>query len=87
MEGAEKGLKEVSEKASDTVKTFEINQEIGKLENEIKEIEVEIGKKALELMSKGVALDPSLEELVKKIAGIQAQIDGKKARVQEIKND
>ncbi|MGV8026461.1 MAG: hypothetical protein AB2L18_07895 [Anaerolineaceae bacterium] len=87
MDEAEKGIKEVSEKASDAVKTFEINQEIDKLETEIKGIKVEIGEKALELMAMGTALDPAIEELVKKIEGIKAQIEGKKAKIQEIKND
>ncbi len=86
IDEAEKGIKEVSEKASDAVKTFEINQEIDKLEAEIKGIKVEIGEKALELMAKGAALDPAIEELAKKIAGVKAQIDGKKAKIQELKN-
>ncbi len=86
IDEAEKGIKEVSEKASDAVKTFEINQEIDKLEAEIKGIKVEIGEKALELMAKGTALDPAIEELAKKIAGVKAQIDGKKAKIQELKN-
>ena len=87
LDGAEKGIKEVSEKASDAVKTFEINQEIDKLEAEIKGIKVEIGEKALELMAQGTALDPTIEELAKKVAGIKAQIEGKKAKIQELKND
>lgn len=87
MDEAEKGIKEVSEKASDTVKTYGISQEIEKLEAEIKGIKIEIGEKALELMAKGTALDPAIEELAKKIAGINAQIDGKKAKIQELKND
>ena len=87
IDEAGKGLKEVSEKAGDAVKTFEINQEIDKLEVEIKGIKVQIGDLAVELMAKGAALDPAIEELVKNIKGIEAQIDGKKAKIEEIKND
>lgn len=87
IEEAGKGLKEVSEKAGDAIKTFEINQEIDKLEVEIKGIKVQIGDLAVELMAKGAALDPAIEELVKNIKGIEAQIDGKKAKIEEIKND
>ncbi len=87
IDEAGKGLKEVSEKAGDAVKTFEINQEIDKLEEEIKGIKVQIGDLAVELMAKGATLDPAIEELVKNIKGIEAQIDGKKAKIEEIKND
>ncbi len=87
IDEAGKGLKEVSEKAGDAVKTFEINQEIDKLEAEIKGIKVQIGDLAVELMAKGASLDPAIEELVKNIKGIEAQIDGKKAKIEEIKND
>jgi len=87
IDEAGKGLKEVSEKAGDAVKTFEINQEIDKLEAEIKGVKVQIGDLAVELMAKGATLDPAIEELVKNIKGIEAQIDGKKAKIEEIKND
>lgn len=87
IDEAGKGLKEVGEKAGDAVKTFEINQEIDKLEVEIKGIKVQIGDLAVELMAKGTALDPAIEELVKNIKGIEAQIEGKKAKIEEIKND
>ena len=83
--GSRKGLK--SEKASDTVKTFEIQQEIGKLEDEIKEIQLALGEKAVELVAKGETLNPALDELVTKIAGIQTKIEGKKALIEQIKND
>ena len=86
-EKAEKGFKDVSEKASDTVKTFEIQQEIGKLEDEIKEIKLALGEKAVELVAKGETLNPVLDELVTKIAGIQTKIEGKKALIEQIKND
>ncbi len=86
-EKAEKGFKDVSEKASDTVKTFEIQQEIGKLEDEIKEIKLALGEKAVELVAKGETLNPALDELVTKIAVIQTKIEGKKALIEQIKND
>lgn len=86
-EKAEKGFKDVSEKASDTVKTFEIQQEIGKLEDEIKEIKLALGEKAVELVAKGETLNPALDELVTKITGIQTKIEGKKALIEQIKND
>ena len=43
MQEAEKGIKQVGEKASDAVKTFEVQQEIDKLENEIRNIKIKIG--------------------------------------------
>ena len=43
---------------------------IDKLEAEIKGIKIEIGDKALELFAKGTALDPAIDELVKKIEGV-----------------
>ncbi|NMC46578.1 MAG: hypothetical protein GYA52_07050 [Chloroflexi bacterium] len=87
VEEAGKGLKEVGEKASDAVKTFEIQQEIDKLEAEIKSIKVELGDAVLVLMAKGTTLDPTLTELAVKVEGIKAQIEGKKAKIEEIKND
>ena len=87
LEEAEKGLKQVGEKASDTVKTLEIRHEIGKLEDEIKEIKLAIGEKAVELVGQGESLNPALGELVAKIADIQTQIEGKKALIEQIKND
>jgi len=87
VEEAGKGLKEVGEKASDAVKTFDIQQDIDKLEVEIKSIKVEIGEQVLALMAKGTTMDPSLEELAVKVEGIKAQIEGKKAKIEEIKND
>lgn len=87
VEEAGKGIKEVGEKATDAVKTFEIQQEIDKLEADIKAIKVEIGDAVLALMAKGTSLDPSLTELAVKIEGIKAQIEGKKAKIEEIKND
>ena len=86
-EKAEKGFKDVSEKASDTVKTFEIQQEIGKLEDEIKEIKLALGEKAVELVAKGETLNHDLDELVTKITGIQTKIEDKKALIEQIKND
>jgi len=87
FEEAEKGLKQVGEKASDTVKTLEIQQEINKLEGEIKEIKLAIGEKAVELVRQGSTLNPALNELVSKIAGIQTEIEVKKALIEQIKND
>lgn len=87
LEEAEKGLKQVGEKASDTVKSFEILQEISKLEGEIKDIHVAIGEKAVELVDQGESLNPVLDELVSKISGIQTKIEGKKALIEQIKND
>ena len=87
MQEAEKGIKQVGEKASDAVKTFEVQQEIDKLENEIRTIKIKIGEKAVDLMSSGVSLDPTIEELVGEIEGVKAKIEGKKALIEEIKND
>ena len=87
LEEAEKGLKQVGEKASDTVKTLEIQQEIGKLESEIKEIKLALGDKAVELVAQGESLNPALDELVAQIAGIQTKIEDKKALIEQIKND
>ena len=84
---AGKGLKAVSEKANDAVETYEINQEIDKLEEEIKRVKMQIGDLAVDLLAKGTTLDPAIEELVKDIKGIEAQIEGKKAKIEEIKND
>ncbi|HAF61288.1 MAG TPA: hypothetical protein DCK95_03065 [Anaerolineaceae bacterium] len=87
VEGAEKGLKQVGEKASDTVKTYEIQQEIDKLESDIEILKMEIGDKAVELIAKGNTLDPEIDELVIKIEGIKAKIVGKQVKIEEIKND
>jgi ElaB/YqjD/DUF883 family membrane-anchored ribosome-binding protein len=86
-EKAEKGFKEITEKASDAVKTFEIQQEIDKLEAEMKGVKLEIGDKALELFTKGTALDPALDDLAKKAMGVKAKIDGKKKMIEDLKND
>lgn len=87
LQEAEKGLKQVGDKASDTVKTMEIKQEISKLESEITDLKLAIGEKAVELIGEGASLNPELDELVSKIAGIQTKIEGKKARIEEIQND
>ena len=87
LEEAEKGLKQVGKKASDTVKSFEIQQEINKLKNEIKDNQAAIGEKAVELVGQGVTLNPALDELVSKIAEIQTKIEEKKALIEQIKND
>ena len=87
LEEAEKGLKQVGEKASDTVKTLEIQQEIEKLKDEIREIKLALGEKAVELVAQGETLNPALDELVTKISGIQTKIEGKKALIEQIKND
>lgn len=87
VEGAGKGIKQVSEKAGDAVKTFEIQQEISKLEGEIKKIKVEIGEKAFTLASEGKIKNPAIDKLVAKIDGINTQIEEKKAKIEEIKSD
>ncbi len=87
VEEAGKGLKEVGEKASDVVETYEIQQAIDQLESEISAIKLTIGDKAVALVAKGNTLDPEIEELVIKIEGIKAKIRGKQARIEEIKND
>ncbi len=87
VDSAEKGIKEVGDKASDAMKTFEIQQEIDKLEADVKAIKVEIGDKALELFAKGNALDPVMEELVKKAEGVKAKIAGKKTMIEDLKKD
>lgn len=85
VDGAEKGFKEVSDKAGDAVKTFEIQQEIDKLEDEVKGIKGQIGDKALELFAKGMAFDPAIEELLKKAEGVKAKIAGKKTMIEDLK--
>lgn len=70
-----------------TEKTFETQQEIDKLEAEIRGIKIEIGEKALELFANGTALDPAIDKLVKKIEAVKDKIEGKQAKIAELKKD
>ena len=87
LEEAKKGLKVVGEKASEAAKTLEIQQDIRKLEGNIRDIKLQIGEKAVELAGKGVKLDPAIDELTGKISEIQTQIESKRAEIEALKQD
>ena len=84
---AEKGFKDISEKASDSVKTFELNKEINKQEEKLQKQKFKIGEKALSLAAKGTKFDTELMKTIKNAEDIQAKIKNIKATIKKLKND
>ena len=87
IKGAEKGFKDIGEKASDSVKTFELNKEINKQEEKLQTQKFKIGEKALSLAAKGTKFDAELMKSIKSAEDIQAKIKNIKATIKKLKND
>lgn len=87
IKGAKKGFKDISEKAGDSVKAFELNNKINKQEEKLKISKLKIGENVLALAAKGSKFDPELMKSVKTAEDIQIKIKEIKATIKKIKND
>jgi hypothetical protein len=82
-----KGLRKGAEKASDAIKTLEINQEIGKIESSISGKKNQIGDFVLGLhVAKKLSI-PELEAICVEIDTLKSKIEEKKKLIEQINND
>jgi hypothetical protein len=87
LDDISKGIKKGAEKASDALKTLEINQEIGKLESSISAKKVQIGDLAFGLHAAKKLNIPELETACIEIEALKSQIEEKKKLIEQINND
>lgn len=87
LDDISKGLKKGAEKASDAIKTLEINQEISKLESSISGKKMSIGEVVYSQYSDKKLNNPELEALCADIDTLKAQIAEKKKLIEQIQND
>ena len=87
LDDISKGLKKGAEKASDAIKTLEINQEISKLESFISDKKLKIGGLVYGQYAEKKLNDPELEALCADIDGLKMQITEKKQLIEQINND
>lgn len=87
LDDISKGLKKGAEKASDAIKTLEINQEISKLESSISDKKLKIGELVYGQFTDKNLNNPELEALCGDIDSLKAQIDEKKKLIEQIQND
>ena len=87
LDDISKGLKQGAEKASDALKTLEINQEISKLEGTINEKKVALGNAVLALHVSNKLDLPELKAICAEVDALNAQIEDKKKLIHTIQND
>lgn len=87
LDDISKGLKKGAEKASDAIKTLEINQEISKLESTISDKKLKIGELVYGQFTDKKLNNPELEALCTDIDSLKAQIADKKQLIEKIQND
>ncbi len=87
LDDISKGLKKGAEKASDALRTLEINQEIGKLESSISAKKVQIGDLVFGLHAAKKLTIPELETACIEIEDFKSQIEEKKKLIVQINND
>ena len=87
LDDISKGLKKGAEKASDAIKTLEINQEISKLESSISDKKQKIGDLIYAQYSAKTLKNPEMEALCAEIDALKAQIEEKKQLINQIQND
>lgn len=84
LDDISKGLKKGAEKASDAIKTLEINQEISKLESAISGKKQTIGELVYGQYNDKKLNNPELEALCADIDALKAQIAEKKQLIEQI---
>ena len=87
LDDISKGLKKGAEKASDAIKTLEINQEVNKLESSISDKKLKIGELVYGQFTEKKLNNPELEALCADIDALKAQIVEKKQLIEKIQND
>jgi hypothetical protein len=87
LDDISKGLKKGAEKASDAIKTLEINQEISKLETTISGKKLNMGELVYGQYTEKKLNNPELEALCADIDTLKAQIVEKKKLIEQIQND
>ncbi len=87
LDDISKGLKKGAEKASDAIKTLEINQEISKLESSVTDKKQKIGELVYGQFVEKKLNNPELEALCGDIDALKAQIVEKKQLIEQIQND
>ena len=87
LDDISKGLKKGGEKTGDTLKTLEINQEIGKLESSISAKKLQIEDLVIGLHAAKNLNIPELKAVCAEIDVLKAQIEEKKKLIEQINND